>query len=356
MTGPEILVLTTVHASDDTRIRERLIRSLSGLGNITYATRAPAPTDLTGVEWILLPGSRVRRNIKAFGLLLGGHFDLVVLHDPETVPAGVVARLLRRSLVVFDVHEDLAGQISSKDRIPGWLKPFARSLARALYRLAEMTLTLTLAEPGYQRLFRHEHVVFPNFPRTASFPPVKPNGAGFAIYVGDITEARGIEDAARACLEAGVPLVAIGRFDAGLGETLLSIDDSIELTGRLSNPEALDRLAGAAVGLSPLRDEPNYRMSLPTKVLEYLAMGVPVVATDLPGTREVLSGLAAVAFVPPGDVQAMADAVTEMMSPGVRAAATEQSSEMRVRFNWPESEVRAFYSRLLTRGETPDPS
>ncbi|MGA8039823.1 MAG: glycosyltransferase family 4 protein, partial [Acidimicrobiia bacterium] len=99
-----------------------------------------------------------------------------------------------------------------------------------------------------------------------------------------------------------------------------------------------------------------YRMSLPTKVLEYLAMGVPVVATDLPGTREVLSGLAAVAFVPPGDVQAMADAVTEMMSPGVRAAATEQSSEMRVRFNWPESEVRAFYSRLLTRGETPDPS
>ena len=45
---------------------------------------------------------------------------------------------------------------------------------------------------------------------------------------------------------------------------------------------------GALAGLSLLRDLPNYRGSMPTKVVEYLAHGVPAITTPLPLAREIV--------------------------------------------------------------------
>jgi len=360
MTPTSFLVLTTLHPPDDTRIRERLIRGLEGLGEVTYASREPGPSDTSGLVWHRLAGGRLARNLRALGLVLAKRWDVVVIHDPETIPAGVVARVIRRKPVVFDVHENLPAQIASKEWIPDWAKPLFRGAARLLYRSAERVLVLTLAEPGYGDLFRNDHPVFPNYPRSAGFPDAGTSGDGSAVYVGDITRARGIEDALEAAGQAGVSLLAVGRVDPVLASTLRSRAEvlavELELTGHLPNPEAVQRISAASVGLSPLRDEPNYRFSLPTKTLEYLAMGVPVVATDLPGTRAVIGDLRSVALVPPGDISAMATAISEALRPQARAEAVEQAPRVRREFSWPEDEVRAFYSGLVTRGGSPDPN
>jgi glycosyltransferase involved in cell wall biosynthesis len=42
------------------------------------------------------------------------------------------------------------------------------------------------------------------------------------------------------------------------------------------------------VGLALLHDLPNYRHSMPTKILEYMASGAAVVATPLPLSRQVI--------------------------------------------------------------------
>ena len=355
-----ILVVTTVHASDDTRIRERLIRSLEGVGPVTYATRAPGPTDLSGLEWAPLPGGRIRRNLRAMRMMLDKRWGLVILHDPETIPAGALTRLIRRSPIVFDVHEDLPAQIASKEWVPASTRPLFRWLARALYRIAERTLLVTLAEPGYRRLFRSTHPVFVNYPRSSTYPEPLPSGDGSAVYVGDMTRARGIEDALSACSQAGVPLTAVGRVDAGMEAILRDHADTagtaLTVTGRLPNPAALLRAAAASVGLSPLRDLDNYRDSLPTKTLEYLAVGVPVVATDLPGTRKALGDLDAVWLVPPGDVEAMAKAIGEASTGEAKRAAMGQVGLVRERFRWPEEDVRAYYLALIGGSETPAPS
>ena len=49
--------------------------------------------------------------------------------------------------------------------------------------------------------------------------------------------------------------------------------------GFVPNREALGLLRGALAGLALLHDEPNYATSRPTKVMEYMAFGVPVVTT-----------------------------------------------------------------------------
>jgi glycosyltransferase involved in cell wall biosynthesis len=52
--------------------------------------------------------------------------------------------------------------------------------------------------------------------------------------------------------------------------------------GPRPNPEAMNHVQGALAGLSLLHDEANYRHSRPTKCVEYLAHGVPVITTPLP--------------------------------------------------------------------------
>jgi glycosyltransferase involved in cell wall biosynthesis len=189
---------------------------------------------------------------------------------------------------------------------------------------------------------------------------MKASGNGTAIYVGDVTAPRGIEDAVAACREAEIDLVIVGRISEALARLMRGVKDDegseLSITGPVSHPDAMDRVSAASVGLSPLRDEPNYRASLPTKTLEYLALGVPVVATALPGTKAILDGLEAVWLVPPGDIPAMTSALREAVRPGAKTAAVEQAPSVRDRFGWPEVEVRSFYARLLGPQGTQDPS
>ena len=93
--------------------------------------------------------------------------------------------------------------------------------------------------------------------------------------------------------------------------------------------------AGAIVGLSPLLDTPNYRRSLPTKVLEYLAVGVPTLASDLSGTRVVVQGKPGVVLVPPGDLDAWTEALQAITADGeLRAAARNGVAAIRETFVW----------------------
>jgi glycosyltransferase involved in cell wall biosynthesis len=55
----------------------------------------------------------------------------------------------------------------------------------------------------------------------------------------------------------------------------------LEWRGPLANPEAMRLVDGAVAGLSLLLDEPNYRHSQPTKIMEYLAHGTPTITTPL---------------------------------------------------------------------------
>jgi glycosyltransferase involved in cell wall biosynthesis len=340
---PTVLILTTVHDPDDARIREKLARTLSGRMTVRYATRRPGPTDATGLEWLQLQGGRLRRNLRAWRLGFTARYDMLSLHDPETILLGVAVRLIRRKPVVFDLHEDLHSQIRTK--VPWLLRPLLHGVAWLLLRLAGATLTITLAEAGYARRFKRPGPVFPNHPD--HLPEISTQRRKVVTYVGDVTEMRGIPEAIEAAGRSGLPFEVIGRIDTRTRERLAlaaaMAGADVSIVGLLSHPEAMKRVATASVGVSPLRDLPNYRDSLPTKVLEYLALGLPVVATDLPGTRRVIGDLDAVWLVPPGDTMAMARALTEAVQDEAITAATAQAAEIRARFRWDADAVLAVY-------------
>lgn len=345
-----VLVATVVHWPDDTRIRERLIRTLSSEFDVVYAARSPGPSDKAGLEYVELRGTRVMRNLHAIRLALGGAWDVLVIHDPELVICGVLARLLRRRPVVFDVHEDIPASAHTRAWVPRPLRMPLSMLMRGLLRLVEPVLAITLAESGYQRLFARPHRTFPNFPDTTNYPEASSTDDGPIVYLGDVTYERGADIAVAACSSLQVPLRLIGRITSETRSRLSEesgLGDRLTIDGLVPNRVAVRALAGASVGLAPLRDLPNYRYSQPTKVLEYLAVGLPVVASDLPGTRELVEGLDAVFLVPPGDPDALAIAISRARSSDVADAARAQAPAVRARFQWPADEVRAFYRSLV---------
>lgn len=325
----------------------KTIGSLVGEWDVTYATAEPGPSDTAGLTWRPLRGGRLARSLAASAMLLSSRWGLVSVHDPELLPAAIVRGFLRRP-TVFDLHEDLPAQVPDKTWVPSPLRRPLAVVAAWMLTVAERVMTVTVAEESYRAMFRTTPPVIANHLAVGRLPDPAPN-RGEVVYLGDITGIRGATAAVRFARGAGLPLVMIGRCSAELRDQLETLaaegEVGLELTGHLDHGMALSRIAGAAVGLSPLHDVGNYSRSLPTKVLEYLAVGIGAVVSDLEGTRSVVGGLPGVAFVPPGDERAWEEAGRDLDLVALREAAVSGVDEVRRRFAWSGAELRDVYRR-----------
>lgn len=350
MTQRRLLVVTTVHHPDDARIRSKLIPTLGAEWEVSYACRTPGPSDNEGLSWIPLRGGRLRRALSAGFLLLAGRWDLVAIHDPELLAFAFVRSLFRRP-TLFDLHENLPAQIRHKEWLPRLLRAPLALMSRWMLGFAERLMTVTVAEEGYLSLLRRPAVVIPNH-LLPDLPAPSPSDGALA-YLGDITVQRGALLAIEAAAGAGCPLVMVGRVSPPELVTELfgraaDLGVELDLAGPLPHRIALELIAPAAAGLSPLLDVPNYRHSLPTKVLEYLGMGLPVAVADLPGTMEVLAGLDGVVAVVPGEPAAWKEAGAAVADPALRDRAQVQMNEVRARFSWDRQLVLEAY-RVASR-------
>ena len=88
----------------------------------------------------------------------------------------------------------------------------------------------------------------------------------------------------------------------------------IKWHGFMPNEDALSMLHGALAGLSLLHDQPNYAHSCPTKIMEYMAHGVPVITTPNPSSAELVEKNESGMVVPFGDVEAARVAVDTLRS------------------------------------------
>lgn len=321
MTSLRVLVMTVVHHPQDTRILVRQISALVDAGHqVTYAApfSAQGVTAPAGVHAVDLPRSSGRQRLAAVRAArrtvreLAARHDVVLIHDPELVfsVAGVTD-----VPVVWDVHEDTAAAVSYKDWIPVGLDRAVAAGVRMMERWAERRLDLLLAEAGYRDRFRLPHPVVPNSTLVAVDAPAA--GTGRVVCVSTLTRARGALDlieVGRLLRPAGIVLDLIGPAAPDVIEELrrADIDGDVRWYGRLPHEDVMERMRGATAGLSLLHNERNYRHSHPTKVFEYLAQGLPVVATPLPLVVEVVERHEVGILVPFRDPEAAAAAVIDL--------------------------------------------
>jgi glycosyltransferase involved in cell wall biosynthesis len=344
------LVVTIVHHPQDSRIRYRQIATLLDAGwDITYA----APFTEYGVEIADVPGirhldlpralgrSRLRALRAARSMLRheASKHDVLLLHDPELL---LTLPRLRLPPVVWDVHEDTAAAVTLKPWLPRALRPLVRWLVGRLERLAERHVHLILAEYAYRDRFGKQHLVVPNVHRVPESVPLPDQPR--VVYVGSVTLARGaaeLVETARlvAAKTAGVVrTIVIGSASGNVRAMLRAAEGEgfLEWHGYLPSERAMEIVRGSIAGLSLLRDEPNYRVSLPTKVTDYIASGIPVITTPLPLAREVVDRVKCGIVVPFADPTAAAAAVLELWADADRRRSMGASGHAAAleRYNW----------------------
>ena len=328
----KVLVMTVVHNPSDSRIWFREVDALLTSGwHVTYVAPFSGYNQAPPVRDARLPGSltclditraegrrRAPADRAARRLMrrLARHHDLVMVHDPELL---VAAAGLRLRNLVWDVHEDASAALQVKEWMPKILRPVAAALWRGAERRAERSFDLLLAEFAYQQRFRRRHPVIPN---TVPVPTdTVPPGRDRVVYLGTVTEARGCQ-----------LMIAVGRALAALPDTpvrLEIIGDApqqksaealqqaeregiLTWRGFLPSQAALSRISGALAGLSLLDDLPNFRCSLPTKVVEYGAFGIPVITTPLPLAEQHVRTTDSGLIVPWRDPEAVVRAVVAL--------------------------------------------
>lgn len=362
--GPHrALVVTVVHHPQDSRIRHREIAALLAAGwQVTYLAPFVAhdldlPEATAALTCVDLPRAAGRNRLgaaraaRAAVRRLAPEHDVVLVHDPELLPATAGLSL---DHLVWDVHEDPAGALAVKDWLPAPLRHPVAGAWRRAERRVERRRPLLLAEHAYADRFRGQHAVVPN---AVVIPQdVPPAGGGRLVHVGNLTTARGSEvmvEAARIAHEASdgeITLEVVGpaRDDASRAAMEQGVAAGyVTWHGFLPAARAMATIDGALAGLSLLQDLPNYRGSMPTKVVEYLAHGVPAITTPLPLAAEIVLEVSAGAVVPFDDAEAVAEtAVRLWREPDDAAAMGRRGRDLvRQRYDWAKG-ATAFVAEL----------
>jgi glycosyltransferase involved in cell wall biosynthesis len=297
----KVCMLSSVHSADDIRIVEKEARSLSALGHaVTVVARPPGPRDRGDIEFKLIEVPAVSRwkrpwvnGRAAVALARSTRPDVVHFHDPELIP---FALMLKRQgcAVIYDVHEDVPADIYSKTWIPSMLRPIVARGAEMVERTtAHCFDAIVAATPTIADRFRRYDVrvsVVRNSVRLDEFvePTSETKRHRQAVYIGRTSFDRGLAEMVKACAAVQLPLVLAGGIGAEEAGWLKKISSDVQYMGKLGRSEIADLLNSSLIGLSLLLPEPNYLHSLPTKLFEYMAAGLPVITSDLPRSKEIV--------------------------------------------------------------------
>lgn len=90
------------------------------------------------------------------------------------------------------------------------------------------------------------------------------------------------------------------------------VSERVVFTGQVPHAQVPLCLKAFDVVVAPFPDIEHYRLYMsPLKIFEYMAAGVPMIVTDLPSLRDVLSEESAF-MIPPDNVQALSSALNDL--------------------------------------------
>ena len=164
------------------------------------------------------------------------------------------------------------------------------------------------------------------FQRESVTPSADPrlDGRRVIVYLGRIAQSRDsgfLLDVVEALREQQPDILLVIAGDAPSADEMewmrssiasRGLSDHVLLTGWLPQQAALGYAVRAEVGLSPIPRGVLFDVSSPTKLVEYLALGIPSVANDIPDQQLVVAQSAA-GLCAPMEATAFRDAILELL-------------------------------------------
>jgi glycosyltransferase involved in cell wall biosynthesis len=395
--GPRAALIDIVHLAftrfpSDTRVkREALAAASTGrLVAVVVLQEAGQPTteEVGPLVVMRLPGEKTRRGPLAYLMEYGAfvwrcrrllqrdpRFRAVRVVHVHTLPDSLVwaATPARRrgARIILDLHEIFPEFTAAK--YPGILGRLATRIARLLERDARRRadVTITVNRPieellGTRGTGRPERVVLlHNSADPEDFgPPRLPEterrtGRLELVYHGTLTPLYGVDVAIRGVALAatrGAPVHFTILGDGTERHTLarlandLGADLVVTFEAPIPQRALRERLSRADAGIVPTRLNGMTRYSLSNKLLEYVHLGMPVLAARLPSYEHYL-GEDSAWYWTPGDAEDLARTIGRFAAASVeersnRASRAQHNLEA---IAWPHERARlvALYRGLL---------
>lgn len=306
LNGDKVFMFSSVHNWMDTRILNKEAISLVeqgkrvefyAVGNkndapqikgINFHLTLQKKKWLRPLNWLLLAKEISKSDAEFY------HF-----HDAELL---CLTKFIRKkkpeSVIIYDMHEYFVGQISTKDWLPTMLrKPISQLIKIIEKRMMCFCDGAIYAEKSYQQYFPDyegltEEIL--NYPLQIERRNAQKETIFTLIYVGDITEDRnimGMIEVARLLKERGFiqfqmkligPIAEALRIKVAKKVKEYGLENTIYFYGRIPYEAIWEHYFSAHVGLCLLKPIPNYKNSMATKLYEYMAASLPILASNFP--------------------------------------------------------------------------
>jgi glycosyltransferase involved in cell wall biosynthesis len=322
-------------------------------GNGANGTQSPAAPAVTDAAPSLTLVGRVRRILsglsfswQALSVARQTRPRLVHANDWNTMWTGLAIKLGCGARLIYDSHELWA------DRNGRWeWRPWLLAGEALFMRAADEVIT---SSPGYADVLASRYrvsrpMIVRNIPERGSGagrgptdPLAGPASPPRVVYVGGLMPGRGLEQMIDSlALLPDVRLYAIGpgtpRYRMGLlGRARAArVEDRVVLRAPVAPSEVHSVLRGAAAGLCLIQPIcRSYELSLPNKLFEYAAAGVPVLASDAPVIAGVVHGHGLGEVVATDRPRAIAASLTRLLAPAGWTLASERARAFAVSHDW----------------------
>lgn len=286
--------------------------------------------------------------------------------DLYTLPAMHQAARRHQAHLVFDSRELYTHLPATVGR--PWVRA-AWSLLQHRY-IRQADCVYTVSERIAQHLKKHFHIhsvhVMHNVPGPQTAPATTvslhadlnlPPETRIILHQGNLQKHRGIPmmvESMRWVDGAVLIFMGTGPYRSRVKSLVnrLDLDSKIRFMDPVPPDQLLPVTASADIGLTFLEDCClNHRYALPNKLFEYLAAGVPVIASDLPEIAQIIKRFHVGCVVAPGDAKALGNALHHAVHhEELRQTWASNTSRVQEFFNFTlESEhFLAPYRRLLS--------
>jgi phosphatidylinositol alpha-mannosyltransferase len=289
-------------------------------------------------------------------LLRRERFDVVHLHEPLTPMVSLSALRHAKAVTVGTFHAYRAKGSRAFDTIASIVQPLVDKLDAKI-------CVSEAAREWVSRLFPGEYIIIPNGIDVQHFgdPNLQPiekyaDGRPNILFVGRLEERKGFRFLMRAfpyVVEAfpEARLIVVGAYDKEDKEPFVRYArmhrlSSVRFVGRVSSEDMPRYYKTCDVFCAPSTGFESFGIVL----LEAMAAGKPIVASNIPGYRSVLEHGQEGLLVNPESEQALADALAHLLGdPDLRREMGQRGREKAQRYDWPiiARELIDLYERLL---------
>ena len=282
----------TLHANNfDILLIGRVLKNSAAL-NRNYKTKRISLLFNKGVLFYM------EFNIRLFFILIFSKKDILLSNDLDTLPANYLASFLQRKKLVYDSHELFSEIPELVERL--FVKKVWIGLEKFLIPKVKNCYTVCKSIAShYNRKYRTNFKVIRNFPVQKEIVKgefdFSTDNKKIILYQGAINAGRGLELIIKTMhLLPDFLLVIIGSGDVMEDLNNLveqeNLENKVLFLGRII-PEKLQKLTPLAdLGISIEENLGlNYKYALPNKIFDYVQAEVPVLVSDLPEMKQIVT-------------------------------------------------------------------